>query len=221
MVSTILTIAGVTIVEADACVSRSTEVTAEATQWPIEDRSTISDHVIVQPLTMTLELVFSRHPLVPVQGQQSGDTRPQQAFAALQQALQTRADVTVTTPDGVTTALVLTGVSSPQTAADGYSRSVSVRATQIVKVTSQESSVPVRRRAAALKTQSAAQDLGSLLGRVAVAAEVARAVVTGIPNQAALEASASLAARVNGSLAAHTRTEVGRLLGIPASLVGF
>lgn len=219
--STIITIDGIAAVEPDACITRTFEATAEATQWPIEDGSSISDHIIVQPRAVSLDLVFSPTPLVGVQGPAAGDTRPQQAFDLLQDALATRAEVTVTTPDGKIQSLALVAVTSPQTAADGYSRTVSVRAQQIAKVSSQEASVPVARRSAALKTRSATQDLGSALARAAVAAEVARAIVTGTPNAAALQASASLVARTSGTLSDTTRSEVGRILGIDVSLVGF
>lgn len=216
--TTLITI-GSTTIEPDACVSRTLEVTAEATQWPIEDRSSVSDHVIIHPLTMSLELSFAPNPVRPTAGPAPGETRPMRAYSILRDALQLRQPVEVGTPDGAVVSLVLTSVSSPRVAEDGYTRRISVQAQQIAKVTSQEAEVPVARRSAALKPRSAAQDAGTALVRAAVAAEVARSVFTLTPNTAALQASAALVARTSGTLFDETQSEVARLLGVKASLV--
>lgn len=219
--STRVTIVGVADIDADACLSRTTELSAEVTQWPIETRSVISDHVIVQPVTIALDLVFTRRPAPGIQSPEAGDGRPEGAFRLLSAALLLRNEVSVTTPSGTTTSLILTSVSSPQDVTDGTGRRVSLRATRVRRVSSQESSgAPASRRSAAMRPRSAPQDIGSLLVRVAVAAEVGRAVVTMTPNVAALQVSASYAARAYGSLATRTDAEVARILGVPASLLG-
>lgn len=215
--TTLITIDGATTIEADACLSRTVDYAADVTRWPVEDRSTISDHVIVQPSAWSLDLVFSRLPVRPTAGPEAGDTRPSRAFALLADALTSRATITLQTPDGTTTDLVCTQVSSPQSIDSGTGRRVSLRLEQVRRATSQEVAVPVRRRAARLRTRSAEQDAGSLFLRSALAAEVALSVVTLTPQAGAIAGAttgaASLVARTSGALRESTQSEVARILG--------
>ena len=221
--TTLITIDGATTIEPDACLSRTTDLSADVTRWPVEDRSTIADHVIVQPSAYSLDLVFARLPVRTTQGPAAGDTRPGRAFALLSDALTSRSTITLQTPDGTVTDLVCTQVSSPQTIDSGTGRRVSLRLEQVRRATSQEVSVPVRRRAARLRTRSAEQDAGALFQRAALAAEIGLSVLTLTPQAGAVAAaatgSASLAARTSGALATSTKSEVGRILGIDVSLV--
>lgn len=215
--ATVLTIASSITVEPDACIQRTVEHSADVTRWPVEDRSSISDHVIVQPDAWSLDLVFSP--------QSAGDGRPHRAYTQLRDALLSRADIVLTTPYGTTTDLVCTSVSSPQDIGDGTSRRVSLRLEQARRATSQEVAVPVRRRTARLRTRSAEQDIGGLFIRSAQAAEIALSVVTLTPQAgavaAAAQGAASLTARTSGALAEQTKSEVARILGLGSvSLIG-
>lgn len=216
--ATILTIAGVATVQPDACIQRTVEHSADVTRWPVEDRSSISDHVIVQPSAWSLDLVFSPTPVLPTQGPDAGDGRPARAYMLLRDALTSRAEIQLTTPDGTTTDLICTSVTSPQDIGDGTSRRVSMRLEQIRRATSQEVAVPVRRRAARLKTRSAEQDVGTLFQRAALAAEIGVSVLTMTPQAGAIaaasEGAAALAARTTGALATSTKSEVARILGV-------
>jgi len=130
-------------IEPDAAISREASQSATATQWPIEGGASITDHAIVGPLNVSLDLAFSPSPLTEL-FPASGLGRPSQAWDLLLLALQKRDNIRVTTPHAVYENMVLTSLSSPETAQDGYTRRFTVDLQQVLRVSAQESAIPTK-----------------------------------------------------------------------------
>lgn len=213
---TIVKIGNFTRLEADACTLREIQTQAEATQWPVESGAVISDHVILQPVRMSLELLFSPDPLRQVEGTPPGPQRPQRAYQLLREAAVARYNIEVITPQDRLTELVLTRVSSPQSVGDGTTRRVVVEVQQVRRVSAQESDLP--QKIARLK-HAGKSSKGSLAASLATQAAILAAQYKLDPVVTSLTVTSSIATRVQGALANATQAEVSRILGVPTSLV--
>lgn len=84
----------------DAVVSRQHGFSAQVTEAPVEDGSTINDHIILAPRTLVLEALVSDHPLenaAITAAQSAAEVRSVSAAAYLEQLWATRTLLTVVT----------------------------------------------------------------------------------------------------------------------------
>jgi hypothetical protein len=121
------------VLESDTALTLTHSYRNRATQHPVEDGASVSDHVIREPRSAQLDLVFSSHPLreglLP-----SGGDRPQQAFAILAGIME-RKDVVDVQVDGENySPAVIVSLSEPRALADGDSRRFQIEVQEIYTV---------------------------------------------------------------------------------------
>jgi hypothetical protein len=133
------------ILTPDTCTSMQHEASAETTTHPVEDGSSIADHVIRKPQTLTLTTRWTPRPPEP-DYLPLGNHRGQDAFDALVVALQARQPIRIEM-DGITyDPVVLTSVTMPRSFDDGDGREIQIQATQIQIVSGQTTRVRVSSR---------------------------------------------------------------------------
>ena len=136
MAVTAIILAGGQVLRPDVSTSITPTGVAEATKHPVDNDAPISDHVIVEPRTLSLTTFWTPRPDSP-SAEPSGPDRPQQAFAMLLDAL-ARREVIGVRCDGISYyPAVLTRVTQTRTAADGDSRTIAIDIQEIRIATSQ------------------------------------------------------------------------------------
>ena len=196
--------AGTLDIEPDAAISRESAQQAQPTQWPLESGASVSDHTIVMPLTVSLDLSFSAAPLVAT-FPAPGVGRPQQARALLFAALQARDTIHVITPDVTYEEMVITSVSSPENSSTGFSLDITVELQQVRRVSAQEAAIPASLVVQRLRHASSRVNKGQVQAAAAKAAQVAATVFA--------------VSAVGGATGNAVASGVSRLLGVPESAV--
>lgn len=97
-------------IEFDVIVSESHKAAASTTSHPVEDGSTISDHVSLEPATLDLTGIISRHPVMYAASLSQSPTRDADAYEALQTLHTSRTPMTVTTSIGVHQNMIMTSL---------------------------------------------------------------------------------------------------------------
>jgi len=194
----IVRVAGSLDIEPDAATSREVAQQAQPTQWPLEDGASISDHTIVMPLTLSLDLTFSPSPMVAT-FPAPGLGRPKQAQSILFAALQARDIIHVITPDVAYEEMIITSVSSPENASTGSSVNLTVELQQIHRVSAQESAIPASLVARRLRHASSAVDKGQVqIDAASVAQAVATVLAFALPGGATSPVAIAGVARLLG-----------------------
>ena len=132
-------------IDADSIISWSPSQTAQVTTHPVEDGSQVSDNITREPRTGSAQLIFSPFPTTPNLLPSAGLTRPEQAFAALIQAMQRRSTVFVVIDGQVYDPAAITSVSMDRNQST-YARIIDIQWTEIVLVQSQRTRVRVTKR---------------------------------------------------------------------------
>jgi hypothetical protein len=121
---------GVTITP-DTCTATQQAYTAEATTHPVEDGSSIADHVIRKPAGLSFTTTWTPRPPDDSYQPSPGNDRPMGAFVFLSETLQMRTPIRIVT-DGVTyDPVVLTSVTMPRAFEDGDGRTITIEAQEI------------------------------------------------------------------------------------------
>lgn len=97
-------------IEFDVVTSESHKAQSSATNHPIEDGSAISDHVMLDPATLDVTGIISRHPVMYGASMSQSPTRDADAYEALQTMHASRTPMTVTTSLGVYENMVMTSL---------------------------------------------------------------------------------------------------------------
>lgn len=148
------------IIESDLVISGDPKAGCEVSKYPIEDGAQLTDHVILQNRSISLQLFFSASPdrtVLP-----SGPTRPEVARRRLMQASQRGEVVQVVWDNGAYYPAILTSVSSPRDANVG-GRWVTIEVEEIQVAESEMVKVPKKRLKAGLRHKGKVQDKGSKL----------------------------------------------------------
>ena len=126
----------------DTCTSISHGSQAEATTHPVEDGSSIADHIIRKPNTLGLTTNWTPRPVDNTYFP-SGAERGLEAFQILSNVLQNRKTLTIEADGIIYENMVLQGVSMPRAFEDGDGRTIQVDAIQIQIVSGKIVSVKV------------------------------------------------------------------------------
>ena len=118
------------VITPDTCTAINHGSQAEATTHPVEDGSSIADHIIKKPNTVSLTTSWTPRPwdetYLP-----SGPTRGQDAFDILSGVLQRRETLTIDAEGIVYSPVVLLSVSMARQFEDGDGRTIQVEAQEI------------------------------------------------------------------------------------------
>ena len=126
----------------DTCVSIGHGSQAEATTHPVEDGSSIADHVIRKPNTLSLTTNWTPRPIDETYFP-TGTERGLEAFQILSNVLQSRKTLTIEADGIIYDNMVLQSVSMPRAFEDGDGRTVQIEAIQIQIVSGKIVSVKV------------------------------------------------------------------------------
>ena len=160
-------------IDADTIISWQPTSSAQVTTHPVEDGTQVSDNITREPRTGTASLLFSPDPTTPNLLPSAGLTRPEQAFAALSQAMQQRSTVFVSIDGQVYDPAAITSLSMVRNDPT-FSRQIDIGWTEIVLVQAKRTQARVvqriRRRGVKVKqtTQPTRADL-ALIGATAAA----------------------------------------------------
>jgi hypothetical protein len=157
------------IITPDTCTAMQHSGQAEATMHPVDDGSSIADHVIRRPQQLSLTTVWTPRPpdgdYLP-----AGVHRGQDAFDILIEALQRRQPIRIEM-DGLTyDPMVLTSIQMPRAFDDGDSRTINVEAVQIQIVSGQTVKVavapPLKRKGKRKRTNAVPRPAGVKSGQI-------------------------------------------------------
>lgn len=159
----------------DTCVAITHNSEAEATTHPVEDGSSIADHVIRKPNKLSLTTIWTPNPIDDTY-QPSGDERGLEAFQILTAVLQARTAIEIQC-DGVSYGtMVLQNVSMQRQFADGDSRTIQVEAQEIQIVSGKTVKVKI---APSLKGKGKKKKTNVTVTRGQLAISTAAAIASG------------------------------------------
>ena len=163
------------IITPDTCTQINHGSQAEATTHPVEDGSSIADHIIKKPNTVSLTTNWTPRPIdetyLP-----SGINRGQDAFDILSGVLQRRETLTITSDGIVYAPVVLLSVSMARQFEDGDGRTIQVEAQEIQIVSGKTVKI---KQSKSLRGKGKKKKTQAPLTRAEVAIVVAGAVITG------------------------------------------
>lgn len=134
----------------DAVISRGHSRSSQITDSPLEDGSTVADHIILAPATLQLEALVSDHPLDKAEREASYTnilTRSESAAAFLEQLWREKTLLTVTTRLHVYRDMVIERLDWQESAEIGEALAVSMTLREVRKVSLV--SVPIEKLATA------------------------------------------------------------------------
>jgi hypothetical protein len=168
---------GVTITP-DTCTATQQAYTAEATTHPVEDGSSIADHVIRKPAGLSFTTTWTPRPPDDSYQPPPGDDRPMGAFVFLTETLQMRTPIRIVTDSVTYDPVVLTSVTMPRAFEDGDGRTISVEAQEIQIVSGKTVKVRVS-KANGFRGKAQRKKTNVTLTRGQAAAEAAASLFTG------------------------------------------
>lgn len=134
----------------DTCTAITHGATAETTTHPVEDGSSIADHVIRKPLTVSFTTSWTPRPIDDTYLPQGND-RGLEAFQMLTGELQLRRPIQIVTDGQIYDNMVLQSVTMPRAFEDGDGRTINIECQQIQIVSGQTVKIKV---AQAIKSKS-------------------------------------------------------------------
>lgn len=175
----------------DGLLEESHSNTATATRLPIEDGSTISDHVTVDPDSVTIKGVITNTPLFATLlqgGSLSGlfGDRVTSAFEGIRQLMKDRKLLTVSTSLKVYTDMIIESFTPSKNGTTGQSMEFSMTLTKIKVVKSQTTNLPNTTIGGDMKTDqlqaqanvSQGQTVGKVGGVVAEGSETSDSILS-------------------------------------------
>lgn len=161
----------------DTCTAIQHGATAEATTHPVEDGSSIADHVIRKPLTVTFTTTWTPRPIDDTYLPQ-GQDRGLEAFQILTSTLQSRQPIQIVTDGQIYDNMVLQSVTMPRAFEDGDGRTINIDCQQIQIVSGQTVKIKVS-KAKGFKGKAKKVKTNVTMTRGAAAASAAASVLTG------------------------------------------
>lgn len=144
--------ASIGLVTLDASVQETHGKSAKVTEHPVEDGSTISDHIISQPDTISINGIVSNHPLVylasfnapsPLQNDLApASERAELAFAELERVMTAGELVDVVTTFKEYESMAIESIEVTRDAARGNSMDATIRLRQVITATIETVAVP-------------------------------------------------------------------------------
>lgn len=130
------------VITPDTCIAQTHQEQAAATMHPVADGSSIADHVIRQPASISLTTIWTPRPDDDAY-EPRGTGRPQEAFDILVAAIKKRQPIQIEVDNITYDPVVLTSVSMPRAFADGDGRTIEVEAQEIQIVRGQTVKIKV------------------------------------------------------------------------------
>lgn len=168
---------GVTITP-DTCTATQHSYTAEATTHPVEDGSSIADHVIRKPPALSFTTTWTPRPPEDTYQPPPGDDRPGAAFVFLTETLQMRTPIRIVTDRITYDPVVLTSVSMPRAFEDGDGRTLVIEAQEIQIVSGKTVKIRVS-KANGFKGKAKKKKTNVTITRGQAAAEATASLLTG------------------------------------------
>lgn len=167
----------------DTCTSIQFGYDAEATTHPVEDGSTIADHVIRKPPKVSFTTTWTPRPIDDTYLPQGND-RGLEAFQILSATLQSRQPIQIITDGQNYENMVLQSVTMPRAFEDGDGRTITIECQQIQIVSGQTVKIRVS-KANGFKGKAKKKKTNVTFTRGDAAISAAAAVFTGNYLQAA------------------------------------
>jgi len=161
----------------DTCTSIQFGYNAEATTHPVEDGSTIADHVIRKPPKVSFVTTWTPRPIDDTYLPQGND-RGLEAFQILSATLQSRQPIQIITDGQNYENMVLQSVTMPRAFEDGDGRTITIECQQIQIVSGQTVKIRVS-KAGGFKGKAKRKRTNVTLTRGQAAAEAAASLFTG------------------------------------------
>lgn len=180
--ATRITLQGGMVLTPDTCTAINHGGNAEATTHPVEDGSSIADHVIRKPNTLSLSTVWTPRP-ADLAYFPTGAERGLEAFQILSNVLQSRKTCTIEANGILYENMILQGVATTSAFENGDSWPISIEAIQIQIVSGKTVAVKM---AAKLKGKGKKK-------KTNVTPEQAEAALKGVAQVVAVTALAALA----------------------------
>ena len=121
-------------------------VTVQATQFPVENGQTVTDHAIVAPRTVSLDMVVTPWPLSSLAIPSAGEDRPELVWGALLLAAERRQQVTADVDGQTYSPALVVGLSRNHVWEDGTAYRFQLQIQEIIIATAQTVSVTARLR---------------------------------------------------------------------------
>lgn len=108
------------MLKVDVILSREITFESEVTENPVEDGFVIADHVVRQPMTLTMDVVFTPTPVTWLTQLGNNQNRMTEVAQALQDIYKKGDPVTITLPDAIYDSMVMTSAPLPRNVENGY-----------------------------------------------------------------------------------------------------
>ena len=129
--------------ECDVILSRTTDFSAEVTEYPVEDGFSISDHCIRKPLKLQLEVLFTPTPVTWWNAAFGGKLHTlNRVINAIMDIWKKGEPVTIKLVDAIYEDMVLTSAPMPRKAEDGYCYRCTLQFTHVRRVTQRTEDIP-------------------------------------------------------------------------------
>ena len=158
MACSIQILGGIQIVP-DTYTTATHGVTVQATQFPVENGQTVTDHAIVAPRTVSLDMVVTPWPLSGLAIPSAGEDRPELVWGALLLAAERRRQVTVDVDGQTYSPALVVGLTRNHVWEDGTAYRFQLQIQEIIIATAQTVSVTARLRN---KGQAKKKDKGTV-----------------------------------------------------------
>ena len=147
----------------DVTVSETHEYNAKATQFPVEDGSTITDHIINDPIQVQMEGFVTNNPIVLTTGfdenvdRGAGSNKDELALAALMDIRDKREPIDIVTGMRKYSSMAMISLSIPRDAGTGAAFRFSATFVEVRKVSSKYVKLPNLKDKDGTKQQGAPQ----------------------------------------------------------------
>lgn len=147
----------------DVLLDRESTLESNVTENPVEDGFPVADHVVRQPVKLSLTAVFTSTPVTWLD--YVGGVNPARlsdVMQELQEIYKKAEPITVTLPDAIYTDMVMTSCKLPRNVDNGYCMKVPLEFLHVRKVNQKQENIPLEYAAndAAGKAGTTEQDAG-------------------------------------------------------------
>lgn len=128
----------------DVLIDREPSFDSDVTENPVEDGFPVADHVIRNPIKLSLNAVFTPTPVTWLDyiGGEPNPARLADVMQALQDIYQKAEPITVTLPDAIYRDMVMTSCKLPRNLSDGYCLKVPLEFVHVRKVSQRQEDIP-------------------------------------------------------------------------------
>lgn len=136
-------------IQLDAVLNEVESMSAKVTDFPVEDGVSVSDHVLLEPVTITINGLVTDSPIQFFSALQfvsgtnvEGGSRAKSQYDGLRDLYEKRQPFTIVTGFTVRENMIITNLSVPRTPATGQAMRFTATARQIRKISAQTVAIP-------------------------------------------------------------------------------